>query len=240
MVEAVQVGPADTVLEIGPGTGSLTAVLTVRAKQVVAVEVDPTLAQELSDRVPADNLTVINDDILKTDLTSLPSGYKVVANIPYYLTSNLLRVLSETTNPPAAVALLVQREVAERVAARPGDMSLLSVSAQFYWRVSLGQVVPATLFIPAPKVDSQILVLWRRATPLFQDIDAKQYFRVARAGFSQRRKTLSNALSAGLHLTKAETDRQLSAAGIRPETRAQALSLEDWYRLTRVLEGKEA
>src|SRR5262249_37456050 len=159
---------------------------------------------------------------------------KLVANIPYYLTSNLIRVISETPNPPAIAVLLIQKEVAERVAAEPGAMSLLSVTAQFYWQVSLEQVVPAELFEPAPKVDSQILVFKRRREPLYQGVDTKKFFRLAKAGFAQRRKTLLNSLGAGLHLSRQEAQKLLESAGIDSGRRAQTLSLDEWYKLYRI------
>lgn len=231
MCEAAGVGAADTVLEIGPGIGTLTKFLTGQARQVIAVEFDQTLAQALPGQVPAPNLEIIHEDILKFDLTRLPVGYKVVANIPYYLTSNLLRVLSESSNPPAKAVLLVQKEVAERVAAKPGDMSLLSVTAQYYWEVSLGQVVPAHLFTPPPKVDSQILILPYRHSPLFPDLDPKAFFRLVKAGFAARRKTLLNSLSGGLRISKTEVESVLAAAGLQPAVRPQELSLDQWYAL---------
>jgi 16S rRNA (adenine1518-N6/adenine1519-N6)-dimethyltransferase len=231
MCSAVNVNDADTILEIGPGLGTLTELLVANAKQVVAVEFDKKLAEELPTRVSAANLEIVSQDILSFDLTKLPKGYKVVANIPYYLTSNLIRVLSESTNPPVAVALLVQKEVAERVVAHPGDMSLLSVSAQYYWEVVLGPVVPAELFTPPPKVDSQILVLTYRMTPLFKDVDTKLYFRIVKAGYAGRRKTIHNSLSAGLQLSKPEAAELLAAANIAPNLRAQNVDLEGWYRL---------
>lgn len=231
MLDAAEIGPDDTVLEIGPGPGALTAKLVERAKQVVTVEFDADLARELPARVPAANLQVIQQDILRFDLTSLPAGYKVAANIPYYLTSNLLRVLCESKNPFSKAALLVQKEVAERVCARAGDMSLLSISVQFYCEASLGPVVPAKLFTPPPKVDSQILKLTYRQESLFDDVDTKQFFRIVKAGFSQRRKTILNALSAGLRLSRDETAALLEAADIDPNTRAQNLALDDWHAL---------
>ena len=231
MLAAADISPQDTVLEIGPGPGTLTEKLVETAKQVIAVEFDEALAAELPARVPADNLQVVRQDILRFDLTSLPPDYKVVANIPYYLTSNLLRTLCESPNHFSKAAILIQKEVAERVAARPGDMSMLSVSVQFYCQVGLGPVVPARLFTPPPKVDSQILMLEYRAQPLFPDVDAKVFFRVCKAGFAQRRKTLSNSLSGGLHLSREDTIKLLEAAGIAPTARAQALSLDDWHRL---------
>lgn len=231
MVETAEIDPDDTVLEIGPGLGTLTAKLVKRAKQVIAVEFDADLARKLPIRVPADNLEVVQQDILRFDLTTLPPGYKVAANIPYYLTSNLLRVLCESSNPFSKAALLVQKEVAERVGAKPGDMSLLSVSVQFYCEAGLDALVPAKLFTPPPKVDSQILKLTYRQQPLFDDVDPKQFFRIVKAGFSQRRKTILNALSAGLHLSREQTAALLEAADIASTTRAQNLTLEDWYAL---------
>ena len=154
-----------------------------------------------------------------------------MANIPYYLTSNLLRVLSESPNPPAVIALLIQKEVAERVAAEPGDMSILSVTTQYYYQASLDMIVPAELFTPPPKVDSQIIKLVRRATPLFGDLDVPQYFRLVKAGFAQRRKKLRSSLSAGLHIEKSEVEKLLDQAGIDPNARPQELSLEQWHAL---------
>lgn len=231
MIRAAEVGPQDTVLEIGPGPGALTAKLTQTAGQVIAVEFDEALANALPKRVPANNLHVVRQDILHFDLTNLPPGYKVAANIPYYLTSNLLRVLCESPNPPAMAALLVQKEVAERVCAQPGSMSLLSVSVQFYCQAKLGEVVPAELFTPPPKVDSQILKLTRRQTPLFPGADTKTYFRIVKAGFSQRRKTLLNSLGAGLHLGRDEIQALLEKADVSPAARAQTLSLQDWHNI---------
>lgn len=236
MLDAAEVGQGDTVLEIGPGLGSLTQVLAAAAHSVVAVEFDRDLAQGLAKRVPAHNVQVVQSDILRFDLTSLPPDYKVVANIPYYLTSNLVRVLSESTNQPATAVLLVQKEVAERLAAHPGQLSILGVTAQFYWEVSLGMVVKAGLFTPPPKVDSQIVILKRRAEPLFAGVEPRPFFRVVKAGFGARRKTLLNSLSGGLHIDKTEARAVLENAGINPGLRAQNLSLDDWGRLYDVLQ----
>jgi 16S rRNA (adenine1518-N6/adenine1519-N6)-dimethyltransferase len=233
MVESAEISLTDTVLEVGPGPGSLTEELVHSAKQVIAVEFDEDLARDLPKRVKADNLTVIQHDILTFDLTQLPPNYKVVANIPYYLTSKLLRNLCESPNHFDKAAILIQKEVAQRVAAKPGDMSLLSVSVQFYCQASVGRIVPARLFTPAPKVDSQILKLAYRQELLFPDIDPKLFFRVVKAGFAQRRKTILNSLSGGLQLDKTQTTALLEAAGLSPTTRAQNLSLEDWYRLSK-------
>ncbi len=237
MCDAVNVGPTDTVLEIGPGLGTLTQLLVQRAKKVIAVEFDSTLAHQLSSRVPANNLEVIEADILRFDVTKLPPHYKVVANIPYYLTSNLLRVLCESANPPQSMALLMQKEVAERAVALPGDMSMLSISVQFYCEASLGMVVPAVLFTPPPKVDSQILILQYRNKPLFDGVDSKILFRIIKAGFSQKRKKLRSSLSAGLRLSKQQIEDLLQQSGVDPSARPQELSLKEWFSVYEAYEA---
>jgi 16S rRNA (adenine1518-N6/adenine1519-N6)-dimethyltransferase len=234
MLDAAEIGLDDVVLEIGPGPGTLTEELVSSAKQVTAVEFDADLARDLPGRVPAKNLTVVNQDILSFDLTSLAPDYKVVANIPYYLTSNLLRTLCESPNHFSKAAILIQKEVAERVCSKPGGMSLLSVSVQFYCEATLGPVVKAELFTPPPKVDSQILKLTFRDQPLF-DVDTKAFFRLVKAGFAQRRKTLLNSLSGGLQISREETEALISKAGLIPTVRAQNLSLDDWYSLYKAL-----
>lgn len=225
-----KVASGDNVLEIGPGHGSLTKVLLDRKADVVAVELDRELAAKLKD-MKSENLKIINQDILEFDLNSMPTGYKVVANIPYYLTSNLVRNLSESANPPSSITLLVQKEVAERICAEPGSMSVLSVSSQVYYECSLASVVPAEKFDPPPKVDSQVVHMTLRKEQLLKDIDKKLFFRVVKSGFSNRRKTLLNSLSAGLHLDKNNTKSLLDNAGIKSTSRAQELSLDDWFHL---------
>jgi len=239
MCDGVSVGPEDTVLEIGPGLGTLTIELTQRAKQVVAVEFDPDLARELPTRVPAQNLEVVHHDILTFDLTKLPVGYKVAANVPYYITSKIVRLLLESKNPPSEIALLVQKEVAQRIAAKPGDMSILAISAQLYAETTLGPIVPAALFTPPPKVDSQIIILKRRTEPLFGDVEIADFFRMVRAGFGEKRKTLRNSLSGGLHLEKPIVEQLLAAANIKPGMRAEQLDLHDWHELTKAFKKQE-
>lgn len=231
MVAAADVRAGDTVLEIGPGLGTLTATLLTHGAKVIAVEYDHELAMALPKRLQHPNLTVLEHDILTFDFSQLPPGYKVTANIPYYLTSNLLRTMCESSNPFNTAALLVQKEVAERVAAQPGALSLLGVSVQFYCEVGLGPVVPASLFTPPPKVDSQILLLTYRDKPRYPDIDTTAFFRLIKAGFSERRKKLRSSLSGGLHVSKPQAERLLHTAEIDPNLRAQALSLDDWHRL---------
>ncbi len=235
MCDIAAIGPNDVVLEIGPGLGTLTAKLVKQAKQVIAVEYDHELARALPKSLTASNLSVIHKDILRFDLTQLPPDYKVASNIPYYLTSNLIRVLSESSNPPLSATLLVQKEVAERIAAGPGGMSLLSVTAQMYFEPALGLVVPAALFTPPPKINSQIVHLQRRQQPLYGSLNSKELFRLVKAGFSNRRKTLLNSLSAGLRVSKDEVRELLSHASINPQLRPQDLDLEDWIKLGRLM-----
>lgn len=231
MCDAGEVSKEDTVVEIGPGLGTLTELLVEQAKSVVAVEYDKELFVGLRKSMVKNNLNIVNDDCLTFDYSKMPQGYKVVANIPYYLTSNLLRVLSESPNPPAVIALLIQKEVAERVAAGPGDMSILSVTTQYYYQAQLDMIVPAELFTPPPKVDSQIISLIRREEPLFPDLDVSKYFRLVKAGFAQRRKKLRSSLAAGLHIEKTVVEQLLIKAGVDPNARPQELSLEQWHTL---------
>jgi len=221
----------DTVLEIGPGLGTLTSVLLDRAEQVIAVEFDAELARKLLGQFPGKKLTVYNEDILHFDTRKLPARYKVVANVPYYITSKIIQVLSTDPKPPEMMVLLVQKEVAERVAAGPGDMSILAVSAQVFWDVNLGPIVGAEWFTPPPKVDSRVLIMQRRDQPLVTPEQQKAFFRVVRAGFSERRKKLRSSLSGGLGLDKSVVDDLLTRANLSPEARAQELSLDDWQRL---------
>lgn len=229
--EAANLGQGDTVLEIGPGLGDLTRQLLARAGKVIAVEVDEYLAARLEAQISSPNLEVVRDDILKFDLTQLPLNYKVAANIPYYLTSNLIRTLSESPNSPELIVLLVQKEVARRISAQPGQMSLLSVSAQLYYQPKLGPLVLAELFEPPPKVDSQVIILERRPKALFDNLDTQGYFKVVKAGFSGRRKKLRSSLSAGLGIGKPQADELLKKAGVDGDLRAQNLSLQDWHKL---------
>ncbi len=230
MVSAAAVRPGDTVLEIGPGLGTLTEKLLAAGAHVHAVEFDKDLLRDLQSKFANEaRFSLENTDILKFDWGKLPSGYKVVANIPYYLTSNLLRIMTEAANPFSVAALLVQKEVAARVSAGPGGMSLLSVAVQYYCDTSLGDLVPAELFTPPPKVDSQILKIIYMG-PKFE-ADPDKFFRLVKAGFSERRKKIRSSLSGGLRISKPEAEELLNRAGIDPNLRAQALSLEDWHKL---------
>lgn len=232
MVEAGEVSSDDIVLEVGPGLGTLTKKLCERAKKVIAVELDDELIVQLPEKVGAENLEIMHKSILDVDLESLPRNYKIIANIPYYLTSNLIRKLLEAKNKPSQIVLLIQKEVAQRIVAKPGQHSLLSISVQFYAEAELREGVPAKLFTPPPKVDSQIIKIAPRDKPLFTDIDEKEFFKTIRAGFSEKRKKLRSSLSGGLQISKEDVDSWLKKANISPDARAQELTLEQWYRLT--------
>ncbi|TAH33261.1 ribosomal RNA small subunit methyltransferase A [Candidatus Saccharibacteria bacterium] len=233
IADSATITPHDTVLEIGPGLGTLTSVLLSRAKEVIAVEFDSELARKLPGQFPGKNLTVHNEDILSFDLTQMPVDYKVVANVPYYITSKIVQLLMTSTNKPSIAVLLVQKEVAERLAAQPGDMSILALSAQVYAEVSLGVYVPREYFTPPPKVDSQVVVLRTRPTPLVISEQEKAFFRVVKAGFSAKRKKLRSSLAGGLGIEKPDVEKLLARARISPDARAEDLSIDAWLRLVK-------
>jgi 16S rRNA (adenine1518-N6/adenine1519-N6)-dimethyltransferase len=238
IVNAAELSPRDTVLEIGPGLGSLTRHLAESAHRVVAVELDSALLPAL-DLVlqPYPNVEVIPGDILQLPASDLrlPAAYKVVANIPYYITSAVLRHLLEAEARPALIVLTVQREVAERICAAPGRMSLLAVSVQFYSRPRIAARIPAGAFHPRPEVDSAVVRLEVLPQPAVAVPSADAFFHVVKAGFSQKRKQLRNSLSAGLQLESAAVGVALAQAGIDPKRRAETLTLEEWGALTRAL-----
>ncbi|MDH7488773.1 MAG: 16S rRNA (adenine(1518)-N(6)/adenine(1519)-N(6))-dimethyltransferase RsmA [Anaerolineae bacterium] len=245
IVDAAELSPRDVVLEIGPGTGNLTEHLLARAGHVVAVELDPRMVRLLEERFAGDpRLTLVHADILETDIGQRISPhlvrsytYKVVANLPYYVTSAVLRLLLEAEVRPVLAVLTVQWEVAQRICARPGAMSLLAVAVQWYAVPRIVTRVPAGAFTPAPKVDSAVLRLETRATPPVPVSDEALLFRIARAGFSQRRKQLRNAVSAGLGIAPEQAEAALRAAGVDPKRRAETLSLQEWAALANVLAG---
>jgi 16S rRNA (adenine1518-N6/adenine1519-N6)-dimethyltransferase len=231
IADSADISSDDTVLEIGPGLGTLTSELLRRAKNVVAVEFDEELARKLPAQFPGKKLEVIHQDILQFDLSKLPTGYKVAANVPYYITSKIVQLLMTAKNKPATTVLLVQKEVAERLAAAPGDMSILAVSAQLFAEVELGDTVPAALFTPPPKVDSAVVILRTRDEPLVGPQYEKQFFRLVKAGFSAKRKKLRSSLSGGLGISKDQVGEYLTAAGISPDVRAEDLSIPQWSSL---------
>lgn len=233
IAEEAAITEQDTILEIGPGLGTLTSELLKRAKAVIAVEYDSELARKLPGQFPGKNLTVIHQDILQFDLNQLPKGYKVVANVPYYITSSIVEKLMTAPNRPSLTVLLVQKEVACRLAAKPGDMSVLAVATQVFADVSLSEVVRRELFFPEPKVDSQVVILKTLKQPRVEAEDQKRFFRIVKAGFREKRKKLRNSIAAGLAISTPEAEKLLERTGIDANNRAQDLSIEEWLRLTK-------
>lgn len=238
IVDYAKLNSKDYVVEIGPGLGSLTSLISAKAGKVLAVEVDEQLFNNLKNFNQADNLEFVNQDILKFDLTKLPKDYKIVANIPYYLTSHLIRLLTDSINPPIKIVLLIQKEVAERIDAKPGSMSVLSVVVQQYFDVEKKNIVLAEMFTPPPKVDSQIIVLSRRAKPVIKTDNDKDFFRLVRVGFSARRKTLENSLSNGLRINKQQVREIIIDAKLDPSVRPQVLTILQWGQLFKVFKTR--
>jgi 16S rRNA (adenine1518-N6/adenine1519-N6)-dimethyltransferase len=239
IVAAADLEPEDVVLEVGPGLGTLTRLLAQQAKRVIAVELDQRLVDILSqtlDDFP--NVEIVQGDILEMEpgepggLSGLSPGYKVVANLPYYITSAVLRYLLTAKVKPQLIVVTVQREVAQRMIASPGQMSLLSVSVQFYGRPRIVARIPAGAFYPVPKVNSAVVHIDLDESPTVAVADVDRFFEVVRAGFGQKRKQLRNALAQGLSLPASTVVEALRRAAVDEKRRAQTLSLEEWTRVT--------
>ena len=230
IVEAANIHENERVVEVGPGMGILTKELCKRAKEVVAIELDRSMIAIVKTTcIKYKNLQVDNADILKYNTDGL-GEYKVVANLPYYITSAVIKLFLESYNKPEEIVVLIQREVAERICAKPSRMSILAVSVQFYGNPSITGIVPRTAFFPAPKVDSAILKIKVYKKPLF-DVDSRLFFRIVKAGFHEKRKQLVNSLSGGLTLDRGVIEEMLNLANIKPQTRAEGLAMIDWYNL---------
>ncbi len=242
ILAASDISDTDTVIEVGPGLGILTGELIKTAGRVIAVEIDPVLAANLPHELGCpSNLETVNRDILETSPDELlrPKGgeYKVVANLPYYITSPVLRHFLEADHAPVMMVVMVQKEVAQSITARPGAMSLLSVAVQVYGRAELVGMVPRTSFYPEPGVDSAIVKIDVYRLPRINTLRRQEFFCVARAGFCSPRKQIVNNISHGLGVEKATAASVLEAAGIDVHSRPQDLSVEDWWRLVQNLEG---
>jgi 16S rRNA (adenine1518-N6/adenine1519-N6)-dimethyltransferase len=238
IVAAAELGPGERVVEIGPGLGVLTRRLLAAGCTVVAIEIDPHLVgflrRELDD---AEGLTLIEADALEVDPAHLfPSDpYRLVANIPYHITSPLIHRFLGGAHPPDTAILLVQAEVAERIASPPGDMSYLSVFVQDLAEAEIVARVPAAAFEPAPEVDSAVLRLVRRPAAIVSPARRETFHRIAQAAFRQRRKQIHNSLTRELPVDRATVDRVLSACSITPDRRPQTLSIPEWACLTDAL-----
>lgn len=239
----------DVIMEVGPGLGILTKELARLAGWVVAIELDSKLAVALKQTLSSfDNVSIINKDILQIDPAALlqeqktrfpqaissPFSYKVVANLPYYITSPVLRHFVEAPVKPQIMVLMVQKEVAEAIVAEPGQMSVLSISVQFYGEPRIISYVPAQCFYPAPEVDSAILRIDLYSQPVVAVTDERGFFDLVQAGFSASRKQIVNSLAQGLELPKAEILSLLGKSRIVPQRRAETLTLDEWAKLWQV------
>jgi 16S rRNA (adenine1518-N6/adenine1519-N6)-dimethyltransferase len=234
VINAADISTEDSVLEVGAGLGSLTRMLAVRAKKVVAVELDGRLIPALHEVLdPFSTVELIEGDILDLNLADYFSkpGYLVVSNIPYYITSAIIRHFMETTIRPRSLVLTVQKEVAERICARPDDMSLLALSVQIYGIPEIRARILAGAFYPPPRVDSSVVRVDLYPEPLAARSTIDQAFRLAHAGFSQKRKTLRNSLSSGMGWSKLQTEELCGQVGIDPGRRAETLSVDEWIAL---------
>jgi 16S rRNA (adenine1518-N6/adenine1519-N6)-dimethyltransferase len=234
IVAAAHLEPIDKVLEIGPGLGNLTRYLALSASAVTAVELDKDLFPVLKVILaPFTNVRSVQGDILKLDPADLmgSQSYVVVANIPYYITSAVIRHLLESDPKPRQIVMTIQKEVAERICAKDGKMSLLALSVQVYGKPEIVAEIPAEAFYPVPKVDSAIIRIEIYPEPVIEKTSLDKFFALIKAGFSQKRKTLRNSISAGLRMKPQEVEELLNSAGIDPRRRAETINLVEWRNL---------
>lgn len=240
MIKAAEVTSKETVVEVGAGFGFLTEALVKKANRVIAVELEPALAKILRNiQAVNDNLEVLEGDILNTGLLRSPSlaglarnDYKIVANLPYSITSVFLKKFLTAKNQPQAMTLLLQREVAERICARAGQMSLLAISVQTYARPTIISFIKPDSFWPKPAVQSAIIKIDQLKPFPYSDVSEVQFWRIVKSGFSSKRKTLQNNLANSLHLPKDHVAQILTKIGLKITVRAQELSLDDWHKLS--------
>ena len=246
IIRAAEITREDMVLEIGPGIGTMTQYLAEAAGKVVAVEIDKNLIPILSDTLSAyENVTIINEDVLKLDIQKLANEenqrrpIKVVANLPYYITTPIIMGLFENHVPVESITVMVQKEVADRMQTGPGnkDYGALSLAVQYYAEPYIVANVPCNCFMPRPNVDSAVIRLTRYEEPPVQVKDEKMLFKIIRASFNQRRKTLQNGLnnSSELNFTKDQIAAAIAEAGFSPSVRGEALTLEQFAKLTDIL-----
>ncbi len=236
ILRIADVGENDSVLEIGAGLGHLTAVLAQSAREVTAVEIDSRFIPVLEELLATyPNVRLIQGDILQLDPKDLieTSDYLVVANIPYYITSRIIRNLLESERVPRSIVLTIQHEVAKRICANSGKLSLLALSVRMYGEPNLEALIPAGAFYPVPKVDSAVVKIDLHRQPLLPDQQRSKFFEIVKAGFTHNRKTLRNSLSKGLGWPTDRTEKMLREADIDPRRRAETIKLEEWLELTR-------
>jgi 16S rRNA (adenine1518-N6/adenine1519-N6)-dimethyltransferase len=249
IIAAADLSPSDIVIEVGPGPGVLTAELIKKAGYVIAVEVDTSMVALLKENFwEANNLSLITSDILEVDPLELirqessrfpeslktSTNYKLVANLPYYITQPIIRHFSEASVKPQSLVIMVQKEVAKNIVAQPGDLSIMAISVQLYGKPQIVDYVPAANFYPVPKVDSAILKIQMYDKPIVEMTSEKNFFKTVKAGFCAARKQVANSLSQGLDIPKPEVISLMQAAGVDPQKRAETLSLVEWARLEKV------
>jgi len=241
IVEVSDLKEEDVVFEIGPGFGTLTEELLEKCGKVIAIEKDKKLAELLKSKISCKNVEVINDDILKIELKEFikkyfsNEKYKLVSNIPYYITSPIIKMFLESDIQPESIVLLMQKEVAERICAKPGKLSVLALSVQIYGEPEIVDCVDRSSFYPEPKVDSAILKIKNIHRDAINCDLTKDLFKIIKIGFSSKRKKLANNLSAGLHIEKTQSEKIFLKAEISLNARAQELSLEEWRKLAILL-----
>ena len=251
IVDTAEIDDQVNVIEIGPGIGALTEVLAERAAEVMAFEIDHRLVPILADTLrDFDNVTVVNEDILKVDLAQHIQNFKnpdlpikVVANLPYYITTPILMHLIESGIPFSEFVVMMQKEVADRISAQPNTKAYgsLSIAVQYYMTAKVAFIVPRTVFVPAPNVDSAILKMVRRPEPAVEVEDESFFFKISKASFTHRRKTLWNNLTGYFGKTEEIKDKltkALNQAGLSPSVRGEALSLEEFASLADALKGQ--
>jgi 16S rRNA (adenine1518-N6/adenine1519-N6)-dimethyltransferase len=246
ITRAAELSPSDLIIEVGPGIGVLTHALVEEAGWVIAVELDNRMAEALKETlVPHTNFSIINKDILEVEPQDLitaeqskfPAGltdisdYKLVANLPYYITQPIIRHFCEAKLKPRIMIIMIQKEVAQNIVAKPGDLRILAVSVQFYGKPEIMGYVPAGNFFPVPKVDSAILKITLYPQPRYKVSSDKNFFRIVRAGFCATRKQIANSLAQGLALPKSEVLSLLQKAGVEPQKRPETLTLDEWAAL---------
>jgi 16S rRNA (adenine1518-N6/adenine1519-N6)-dimethyltransferase len=236
IADAGHIGAADTVLEIGPGKGILTEALLQRAAKVIAVEIDERMLEILNDRfakeVQEKKLNILHGDITEFDTKAIKGNYKLIGNIPYYITGEIIRKFLDSTHKPETIVFLVQKEVAERIVARDGKQSILSLSVAVYGKARTAGTVKAKYFSPAPKVDSSILVIENITEDSFQNISSVDFFLTIHKGFSHKRKVVLNNFSGD---EKDIIRKYLDEKNIRKDIRAENLTLNDWLNISRLI-----
>jgi 16S rRNA (adenine1518-N6/adenine1519-N6)-dimethyltransferase len=234
IIEAVNLNSNDIVLEIGPGSGALTKELAQKAKKVIAIEKDNKMIEILKETLKGfGNVEVIQEDVRKIQIPKLKiQNYKLVGNLPFYLTAPVIRQFLEAKNPAEEMILVVQKEVGQRICAKPPEMSILAVSVQFYAKPKIISYISKRAFWPSPKVDSAIIKISKKPSPSFQ-ISRDLFFKIVKAGFSQPRKQLINNLSRGLNIERKKAEKWLLENKIQPSRRAETLNVEEWINLTK-------